>query len=71
MSINNPLENIPLNTKRMFIMGVTYCGCEIYLPLRSRDDKYIAVMKQRLQNHLNKQKIPPEFNQTDPPPRVA
>ena len=71
MSIDNPLAVVPLNTKRLFVMCRTHCGCEIWMPLRAEGHEYEQMMKKRLQNFLNTQTVPPEFNQPDPAPLLA
>jgi len=49
----NPLLNVPLNTKRIYVMGKTPKGCEVYMPVDFDDDTIIAEKKEALQIQLN------------------
>lgn len=51
----NPLENVPLNTKRVYVMGTTHRGCEIYMPVDSFQDDEILEKKKQLQTYLDSQ----------------
>lgn len=51
--MNNPLLDVPLNTKRIYVMAKTPKGCEVYMPVDYDDDNIIAAMKQELQMQLN------------------
>lgn len=66
--MKNPLKNVPLNTKRVYVMAKTHFGCEVYMPVDSDNDSYISQHKIDLQNFLNTQPIPPELPND---PRVA
>jgi hypothetical protein len=54
----NPLNNTPLNTKKVFVMGTDHSGCEIYLPVDSYDELVIQTKKQELQQFLFNQPLP-------------
>ena len=56
--MKNPLEDVPLNTKRVYVMATTYSGCEIYMPVDSNNDSAITQKKIDLQNFLNSQVQP-------------
>lgn len=45
------LDNVPLNTDRIFVMGKTKNGCEVYVPIKSTDDP--TKKKNELQKELN------------------
>jgi len=64
IDLTNPLNNVPYNTQRVFIMAKTLDGCEIYMPVDSRNDAYITQQKIKLQNWLDTQykvpELPPE-----------
>lgn len=58
----NPLDNIPINTTRVFVMATTLDGCEVYLPTIINFDhpEYDKLTKQKkadLQFYLDKQYI--------------
>ena len=54
----NPFINIPLNTEKVFVMGIDHSGCEIYLPVDSSDETVIQFKKQELQQYLFNQPLP-------------
>ena len=54
----NPFNNVPLNTKKVFVCGITHSGCEVYLPVDSTDKKVIQTKKQELQQFLFNQPLP-------------
>lgn len=54
----NPLEDVPLNTKRVFVVGTTKDGCEVYMPVDSFDDHEIYTKRIQLQKYLNSQPSP-------------
>ena len=56
----NPFNNVPLNTKKVFVMGIDHSGCEIYLPVNSTDETVIQIKKQELQQFLLTQPLPPK-----------
>jgi len=51
--MTNPLDNVPLNTKMVYVMATTPSGCEIYMPVDSSDVDVVNTTKQQLQSHLN------------------
>jgi hypothetical protein len=53
-AIKNPLENLPLNTKRVYVRGVCLTGCEVYMPVDSFDDAEQKRKKDELQAWLDK-----------------
>ena len=57
----NPLNNVPLNTKRQFVMGKTSSGCEVYMPVDSNDIDVLRGKKHQLQYYLNKQPKEPSL----------
>ena len=52
---NNSSENIPLNTKRVYLKVTDPGGCIIYVPCNSNDKEYQLVERQQIQDWLNKQ----------------
>jgi hypothetical protein len=51
----NPFDNVPFNTKKSFVYGVTKEGTEIYLPVDSDDHAFAVKSRDELQDWLNKQ----------------
>ena len=51
----NPLENIPLNTKKVYVRAITPEGCKVYMPVDSLDDDEQIQKKEELQVYLNTQ----------------
>lgn len=45
------LENVPLNTDKVYVMGTTANGCEVYVPIMESDDEQSK--KSELQEELN------------------
>ena len=54
----NLFNNIPLNTKKVFVMGTDHSGCEIFIPVDSYDENIIQLKKQELQQFLFNQPLP-------------
>jgi len=54
----NPFINIPLNTKKVFVMGIDHSGTEIYIAVDSLDETVIQTKKQELQQYLLNQPLP-------------
>ena len=46
--MNNPFNNVPLNTKKVFVMRIDRSGTEIYLPVNSANETVIQNKKQEL-----------------------
>ena len=55
--MNKPLNDVPLNTKKVYVRGLTNDGCEIYMPVDSHDDKVIDQVKEDLQKQLDCQLV--------------
>jgi len=53
--MNNPLENIPLNTKKVYVRGITPDGCKIYMPVNTMNPVAQQKKKEELQIYLNNQ----------------
>lgn len=51
--MHNPLLNVPLNTKQIYVRAKTPSGCEIFMPVNHEDAKVVESMKTSLQNYLN------------------
>ncbi len=51
--MENPLESVPLNTEKVYVMATTKTGCEIYMPVNSQDDVEINKKKDDLQKYLD------------------
>jgi len=51
--MHNPLLNVPLNTKQVYVRAKTPSGCEIFMPVNYDDDKIIKSMQISLQSYLN------------------
>lgn len=58
--MKNPLNDLPLNTKRVYVLGKCHTGCEVYMPVDSFSENIQQEKKNELQNWLNSQYIPPE-----------
>lgn len=54
----NPFNDVPLNTKNVFVMGIDHSGCEVYLPVDSHDEEIIQIKKYELQQFLFNQQLP-------------
>ena len=54
----NPFNNVPLNTKKVFVMGIDHLGCEVYLPVNSTNEEVIQTKKQELHEFLFNQPLP-------------
>ena len=54
----NPFNNVPLNTKKVYVMAVDHSGCEIYLPVDSTDEKKIQAKREELQQYIFSQPLP-------------
>jgi len=54
--MNNPLDNVPLNTAQIFVMEKAVTGCEVYMPVIGEYD--IINKKMELRDFLNNQ-FPP------------
>lgn len=59
--MNNPLLDVPLNLKRVFVKAITPTGCEVYMPVDSFDETVQDAKKIALQIYLNKDEfeLPP------------
>ena len=51
--MENPLKNVPLNTKKVFVFAKTKAGCEIIMPVDSQVDKVAHEKKDALQRYLD------------------
>ena len=60
----SPLDNVPLNTRRVYVMATAPGGCEVYMPVDNDNDGEQRRMRDVLQAHLNTQPTPA-------PPRAA
>ena len=58
--MKNPLNDLPLNTKRVYVLGKCYTGCEVYMPVDSFVENIQQEKKNELQNWLNSQYVPPD-----------
>jgi len=62
-----PLDFVPFNTKKQYVMAVTKSGCEIYMPVDSYDESVLMLSKINLQKQLDN-----EYSHTlDIPPSAA
>lgn len=50
---SNPLKSVPLNRHKVYVRGIMPNGCEVYLPVASRDDDVIHKVKADLQAYLD------------------
>lgn len=50
--MENPLENIPLNTKKIYVMATTNQGCKIFMPADSYETIYLFKKRNELQKYL-------------------
>lgn len=67
-TMNNPLDNVPLNTNRQFVMGVAKGGCEIYVPVEFTSILAQNVRQKMLQEYLDSDVF---SDVTIPPPTAA
>ena len=63
-----PFNNVPLNTKKVYVMGKTWSGCEVYLPVDSYSDTVQLEARDKLHAFLASQPKPPK---PTPEPRTA
>lgn len=57
-------QDLPVNTTRAYCMGKTIDGCEVYIPLADRSDKYTELKKAQLQKWLDSQYVPETLEPT-------
>ena len=50
--MNNPLLSVPLNTQQSYVMAKTNNGCEVYMPVDSRDNVIVNGKKRELAEYL-------------------
>lgn len=67
--MNNPFEQVPLNTKQSYCVAKTHGGCEIFLPVDSDDAQAIEDKKTDLVAFLANQPLPEVPDA--PPPKLA
>ena len=67
--MNNPLQDVPLNTKKVYVMATSPSGCKIYMPVDSNEEAILQLKRRELQDQLNNQPI--TNNPLDNPPAVA
>ena len=53
----NPFLTIPLNIKKVYVCGIDYSGCKIYLSVNSTNETVIQHKKQELQQFLFNQPL--------------
>lgn len=63
----NPLLDVPLNTKQLYVRATTPSGCQIIMPVDTDDEDVVDATKLNLQIYLNKTYPLPEPED----PRVA
>ena len=54
----SPLKDLPLNTLRVYVRGITQTGCQIYVPIDSEIPKIHQLTKRDLQAYLDNQVMP-------------
>lgn len=52
--MQNPLLNLPFNTKRVYVCGVSLSGCDIYIPVDSFDEQEQKAKKYEFQTWIDK-----------------
>ena len=52
-SINDLIKTLPLNTKNIFLRGVTPCGCKIFIPTNEEDENKQQSEKNLFQERLD------------------
>lgn len=58
--MKNPLIDVPLNTKKVYVMATADTGCKVYMPVNSFDDKQQIEKRDELQAYLDtKNPLPP------------
>ena len=57
--MNDPFENVPLNIKKVFVMGKTWSGCKVYLPVDSHSHAVQIEKRDELHAYLASQPKPP------------
>lgn len=55
--MTTPLKNVPLNTQRLYIRGTTKDGCEVYVPVDTRDSVEADKKQADLQTFLDNQNL--------------
>ena len=55
MTTTNPLLNVPLNTKKVYVMASTKTGCDVYMPVDSFTLKLQTDKRDELQKWLDTQ----------------
>lgn len=58
----NIFNNLPLNTKKVYVMGIDHSGCEIYIPVNSLNEEIILSKKYELKQFLFNQPLPGKHN---------
>lgn len=48
----NPLKNVPLNTKRVFVCATAPGGCDVYLPAGTTDAEELSQLRAALRLEL-------------------
>ena len=64
----DPFINVPLNTKKVYVMGTTHSGCEIYLPIDSNINAVQLQARDNLRAYLLTQPKPPTITPPEPEP---
>jgi len=55
----NPLNKVPFNTNRCFVMATSQSGCEVYMPVNNSSDRAMKTKRDELQSYMDSQKQPP------------
>ena len=50
--MKNPLDNVPLNTKQVYVSCQSIDGCQIYMPVDSYDDIVINNKLEQLKEYF-------------------
>jgi hypothetical protein len=50
--IFNPFKNVPLNTLKVYVRGITNTGCQVFLPINNFDHEIQIERRDELQRYL-------------------
>ena len=53
--MENPLSDVPLNTKQIYVRAIAPCGCKVYMPVDSDEMKEHHKKRDGLLAWLNEQ----------------
>jgi len=51
----NPLDNVPLNTRRVYVVATAQSGCKVYMPVDTISPNIQHFKRDQLQDYLDNQ----------------